>query len=291
MNGTRSTCGSPEDGPALLDHARPGNVRGDRRRCSSALKSPAFRSSLSTARLAFLCSILQRNGFTMHTAPSRTARSTGLSIALPLDQLAEQHALVDEVDRRTSPARSLPSAILHLARVGDDARRAPARGSSRWNRTNSLYVGTSRQSRMAIRGGSRGPPTARRRRAARGAHRGAPAADARRSGGGTRRITGRPKNTVESASLYARARRRLGVVLGEAQAVRVVDEERVEPRGRARLGEAGIDGDEPLLPVGSSPNWAADGRVGQRRLVGLSRTRAHHGATPVWSSAILRRAS
>ncbi len=45
-----------------------------------ASNSAAFRSSLSTARLAFLWSTLQRNGFTITTARSRTARTIGCSI-------------------------------------------------------------------------------------------------------------------------------------------------------------------------------------------------------------------
>ncbi len=44
---------------------------------SPGVNSAALRSSLSTARLAFLCSTLQRNGLTMQTARSRTARTTG----------------------------------------------------------------------------------------------------------------------------------------------------------------------------------------------------------------------
>jgi hypothetical protein len=68
----------PNRGAALLDHARPRDVRRDRV-ALAAVNMSALRSSLSTARLAFLCRILQRNGFTMQTAPSRTARTTGWS--------------------------------------------------------------------------------------------------------------------------------------------------------------------------------------------------------------------
>src|SRR5467141_1907 len=46
---------------------------------SSSENSPTLRSSLNTARLAFLWSSLQRNGLTMHTAPVSTARTTGWS--------------------------------------------------------------------------------------------------------------------------------------------------------------------------------------------------------------------
>ena len=40
---------------------------------SSPVKSDWLRSSVSTARLAFLWRILQRGGFTMHTAREATA--------------------------------------------------------------------------------------------------------------------------------------------------------------------------------------------------------------------------
>ena len=48
--------------------------------CSSASNSDAFRSSLSTARLAFLWRILQLGGLTMQTLWSRTARRIGWSM-------------------------------------------------------------------------------------------------------------------------------------------------------------------------------------------------------------------
>ena len=47
--------------------------------CCSAVNRWAFRSSVTTAKLAFLNSSLQRNELAMHTAPSRTARTTGWS--------------------------------------------------------------------------------------------------------------------------------------------------------------------------------------------------------------------
>src|ERR687885_147891 len=62
------------------------------------------------------------------------------------------------------------------------------------------------------------------------------------------------------------ARRRLGVVLGEAQAAGVGDEEGVEPRDGARLAEAGVDAYQRALPV-SEPELVDDRVVGERRLV------------------------
>ena len=134
---------------------------------------------------------------------------------------------------------------------------------------------------------ARAATTARTRRAARAARRGAPAAAADPSVRMNSRITGRPKNTSVSTSLYAAARRRLGVVLGEAQAARFADEERVEARHRAGIAKAGIDVRELALPF-EQAELREQRVVGQRGPVRLAK-RAQHDGGALLEKPILRR--
>ena len=233
---------------------------------SSRAKSPAFRSSESTARLAFLWRILHRNEFTMHTAPSVTARTMGWSIPPRPTSSLTRTRFVDEVDRQR-PGPQLPVAVLDLAGVGDhalDALRAEVVG-----RDDELAVrrhlapvddGDARELAaprpLAVRAEERVEHVVPRRLRAdlvapeELAHHGEPEEDGRQQvvvGGGGRR---------------------LGVVLGKPEAAPLVDEEGVEPRDRARVVEPGIVADEGLFPV-HEPKLREDGGVVEGRPVRL----------------------
>ena len=141
----------------------------------------------------------------MHTAPSRTARRTGLSMPHALHELAEQHALVDEVHRRAAAPAACPLRYSRVARVGDHALDAERREVVAGRARTRAYVGTSRQSRIAMRGFVRAArPLRATRRAARGSRRGATAAAATspvaRELAHHRQVRGTPR---ASTSLYA----------------------------------------------------------------------------------------
>ena len=194
-----------------------------------------------------------------------------------LHQLREQHSLVHQIHAATGPVE--PAATkLQLTRVGDDGLDAD-RGEvlleqhelAAGGHLGPVHDGHPRQlapSRPRLVGVEQHVQHAVPRRQR---HRLVPPAerphDRQVGEGGDQRV------------VVARPSRRLRVVLGERHGARLVHHERVEPRRRAGLGQAGLAGDEPLFPVGQ-PELTAEGRVRHRALVGLSEG-AHQQSHPV----------
>ena len=102
-------------------------------------------------------------------------------------------------------------------------------------------------------------------------------------------MTGRPKNT-RSARRCTPAPAGVSALYSVKRRPPVVgDEERVEPRRGLGLGEAGVDGDQPLLPVGSRPNCARTARVAPSPPGAARANAAQSTAHAGLEAAILRR--
>ena len=61
-------------------------------------KSEAFRSSVSTAKNAFLCASLHRNVLATQTARASYAFDERGALVGPRDDVVDEHAAVDEID-------------------------------------------------------------------------------------------------------------------------------------------------------------------------------------------------
>ena len=166
-----------------------------------------------------------------------------------LDQLGEQHALVDrDRSRRCGAAQRACRRTSTSARIDDDAVEALPLEVLLKEQELALrrHVGPVDDRDARQRAAAR--TTARTRRAARAARRGARAADA---GPSAHELAhdGQSEEHLGEHVVVRAARRRLGVVLGEPQSAGFGDEERVEARHRARVAKPGIDVRQLALPV------------------------------------------
>ena len=126
---------------------------------SDSEKSDAFRSSVSTAKNAFLCASLHWNVLATQTRPGLVRLDERGALVGPRDDVVDQHPAVDEIDpppfgrQRRAVERQILGA--HTT-VG-----TPASTNASRRISNSVHVGTFRQSTIAMVGGAAVPPHSR----------------------------------------------------------------------------------------------------------------------------------
>ena len=93
---------------------------------SASENSDAFRSSVSTAKNAFLCGELAAERVRDAHRPLRVGLDQRRTIVGARDDVVDQHAAVDEIDRARPSAVSAPFVERELARIADERRHARA---------------------------------------------------------------------------------------------------------------------------------------------------------------------